>query len=136
MTIKTFKETPTTLVCQLNKPENRVMLEGYIHRKNYSPKELANFCRDLVKALKGTPAWGISGCNRIVNDAWEAARAVLDKGKDSKVSAPDIANKLLGTVDRYKDQKCTNTRGTKYYKTDWLVPALTEEELLQLEVMA
>lgn len=128
-----FKETPTTWICQLNKPENRTMLEGYKNRKDYGPKELANFCRDLVKALKGTPAWGISGCNGIVNETWEAARAVLAKAKKGKSSAPAIANRLLSKIDFYKDQEC---KGNGHIKTHWLAPVLTEEELLQLEAMA
>jgi hypothetical protein len=124
-----FKDVETTFICQFSKPNNKQMLEGYKARKDRSPKELANYYKDIICALADTPAWGVSGVNKMVNELTDAVRATLTKAKKGKTSAPAHANKLLTYIAHFSNEEakpCYNGR----YK---LAPILTAEELLQLE---
>ena len=72
-----LNQVETTYICQLNKPENREMLEGYKQRRNKSGRELASLYRDVTGALINTPAWGVSGVNKMVNDLTTKVSATL-----------------------------------------------------------
>ena len=120
-----FTEVETTFVCQFSKPHNRAMLEGYKARKDKSGKELANYYVDVVKALSGTPAYGVSGVNKMLNELTTSVRATLNKEKKGKTSAYAHAAKLLRYVDFYGNTEA-DARYNGRYK---LAPLLTEEEL-------
>lgn len=129
----TFKEVQTTWVCQLNKPETRAMLERYRDNKDRSLHNLINYYRDIISALKDTPAWGVSGVNKIVNKLTDHVRATAEKAKAGKTSAYAHAGKLLNDIDHWKDLECESN---EFVRTHWLKPIITEEELQQLELLA
>lgn len=126
-----LKFIETTYVCQLNKPHNRTMLESYRQRKDASPKELANYYRDVVGALYNTPAFGVSGVNKMLNELTTKVRATLNRAKSGKTSAYAHANKLLTTIDRFGNKQA-ECRYNGNYK---LQPLLTEAELIELETL-
>jgi hypothetical protein len=126
-----LKYIETTYVCQLNKPENKAMLESYRDRKDSSPKELAHYYRDVVNALYNTPAFGVSGVNKMLNELTMSVRATLNKAKKGKTSAYAHANKLLSTIKRFGD-----THVSPHYDGNYkLYPLLTESELIELEAL-
>lgn len=126
-----YNQIEATYICQLNKPENRKMLEGYKARRDKSGKELAQYYRDLFKALENTPAFGVSGVNKMLNDLTEKVRATAAKAKRGKVSAFAHAGWLLSQLDFFGETECT-ARYCGRYK---LAPVLSEAELAQLEVI-
>ena len=127
-----FAEVETTYICQFNKTQNRAMLEAYKARKDKSGKELANYYRDVVMALANTPAFGVSGVNKMLNELTEKVRATLNKEKKGKTSAYAHAAKLLRDVDFFGSTEAQ----ASYCGNHKLKPILTEEELQQLEMLA
>ena len=123
-----FKDVENTFICQLGKPEARRMLEAYVARKDKSPEELTNYYKDLVMALYNTPAWGVSGVNKMINELTESVRATLTHAKKGKTTAYAHAAKMLRYVDFYGNETAT-ARYCGRYK---LKPLITEEELQQL----
>ena len=96
-----FKDVEQTFVCQFSKPQNKVMLEGYVARRDKSGAELARYYMDIIGALANTPAWGVSGVNKMVNELTAAVRATLANEKKGKTSAYAHANKLLNYIKRF-----------------------------------
>lgn len=127
----TLKEVETTYICQLNKPQNRIILESFRDCNDRSPKKLAQCYRFLVEALAPTPAWGVSGVNKMMNETTASVRATLNKAKKGKTSAPALARKLLSIIDYCGDDVAVN----KYRGRYKLEPILTVEELEALEQM-
>ena len=126
-----FYQVETTYICQFSKPENRKMLEQYRDRKDKSGKELANYYLDVIRVLQDTPAWNVSGVNKMVNDLTAKVRATLNKEKKGKTSAYAHAAKLLRDVDYFR-----NTEATVYYNGRYkLAPLLKTEELHILETI-
>lgn len=123
-----FSQVEATFVCQLGKPHNKAMLEGYSKRKDRSVKELAQYYIDVINALKDTPAWGVSGVNRMVNELTAACRATFAKAKKGKISASAHANKLLRYIEYFEAQEAEPRYNGRYK----LAPILTEKELKQL----
>lgn len=120
-----------TYVCQFNKPKNRKMLEDYKKRKDGSGAELARYYTDVVNALRGTPAWGVSGVNKMINELTTKVRATLNQEKKGKTSAWAHAGKLLADVKWFGVQDAN-----PYYRGKYkLDPVLTEEELSRLAEM-
>jgi hypothetical protein len=131
--MNTLGQIESTYVCQLNKPENRKVLEGYRDRRDGSGRELANYYRDLVMMLQGTPAWNVSGVNKMLNELTDQVRATLNHAKKGKTSAYARARALLYKIDSFKDQEAPPQKpGAWYRKTDWLQPLVTPEELQAL----
>ena len=127
-----FTEVETTYICQFSKPHNRTMLEGYKARRDKSGKELANYYRDVVGALINTPAFGVSGVNKMLNELTESVRATLNKAKKGKTSAYAHANKLLTYINHFGNTEIK----AKYNGRHKLASMLTEAELAQLEAMS
>ena len=123
-----FKDVENTFICQLGKPEARRMLETYKDRRDKSPEELTNYYKDLVRALYGTPAWGVSGVNKMINELTESVRATLTHAKKGKTTAYAHAAKMLRYVDFYGNETVT----ARYYGRYKLMPLITEEEFRQL----
>ena len=63
-----LKDLETTFVCQLGKPQNRKILEDYRNRRDSSGKELAKYYKDIFNMLTDTPAFGVSGVNKMLNE--------------------------------------------------------------------
>ena len=76
-----FCEVEQTWICQLGKPEARRMLEAYKDLRDGSPEELIRYYNDIINALKSTPAWGVSGVNKMINELTESVRATLTHTK-------------------------------------------------------
>lgn len=123
-----FKEVESTYICQLNKPENRKMLEEYKARRDKSGAELARYYSDVVNALKDTPAFGVSGVNKMLNELTEKVRATLNRAKKGKTSAYAHAGKLLAIIDFYGNTEA-EARYCGRYKLGHI---LTDVELDQL----
>ena len=123
-----FREVETTYICQLGKDTNRAMLEAYVDRKDRSVEELARYYIDVVKALSVTPAWGVSGVNKMVNELTASVIATLTKAKKGKTSAYAHAGKLLAVIDFYGNTEA-EARYCGRYKLGHI---LTDVELNQL----
>lgn len=123
-----FCEVEQTFIGQLAKAHNRRMLEAYVARKDKSPEELTNYYKDLIRALYSTPAWGVSGVNKMINELTESVRATLTHAKKGKTSAYAHAAKMLRYIDFYGNETAT-ARYSGRYK---LMPLITEEEFQQL----
>lgn len=126
-----LKFIETTYVCQLNKPHNKSMLESYRDRKNSSTAELAHYYNDVITALVDTPAWNVSGVNKMINDLTTSVRATLTKSKRGKTSAYAHAAKLLNTIKRFGNSEAN----LHYDGNHKLKPLLTVDELQELEAL-
>jgi hypothetical protein len=127
-----FNQLETTFICQFNKPKNRAMLEGYKERKDKSGRELAQYYRDVFAALRNTPAFGVSGVNKMLNELTASVRATLNREKKGKTSAYAHAGKLLRYLDFYGNTEVE----AKYNGRHKLAPTLSDEELQQLTMLA
>ncbi len=123
-----FCEVETTFICQLGKPEARKMLESYKDRKDKSFEELVHYYHDIINTLRDTPAWGVSGVNKMINELTDSVRATLAHAKKGKTSACAHAAKMLRYIDFYGNTEA-EARYCGRYK---LKPLITEEELQQL----
>lgn len=127
-----FKHLETTFICQFSKPENKAILEGYKTRRDKSGKELAQYYRDVVDMLIDTPAFGVSGVNKMLNELTASVRATLNREKRGKTSAYAHANKLLTYIKHFGNEEVKPSFKGKYK----LASMLTNEELQQLEMLA
>ena len=127
-----YCEVENTFICQLVKPEARIMLDAYVARKDKSFEELISYYRDLTNAMKNTPAWGVSGVNKMINELTDSVRATLTHAKKGKTSAYAHAAKMLRYVDFYGNETATARYCGKYK----LMPLITEEEFQQLLAVA
>ena len=127
-----FYEVETTFVCQLGKTQNRAMLEAYRERKDRSTEEFVRYYVDIINALAKTPAWGVSGVNKMINELTASVRATINHTKKGKSSAPAHASSMLRYIDFYSNTEA-EARYCGRYK---LQPLLTVEELQQFLISA
>ena len=123
-----FKDTETTFICQFSKPQNKALLEAYRERRDKSGGELARYYVDIVKILANTPAWGVSGVNKMINELTASVRATLTKAKKGKTSAYAHANKMLNYIEHFGNEPAK----AKYAGNYKLATLLSVEELEQL----
>ena len=123
-----YIEVASTFICQLGKPSARRMLEAYVARKDKSPDELVNYYNDIIGVLRNTPAWGVSGVNKMINELTESVRATLTHAKKGKTSAYAHAAKMLRYVDFYGNA----TAEARYCGRHALMPIITMKEFQQL----
>ena len=123
-----FYEVEQTWICQLGKATNRAMLQGYIDRSDKSLEEFVRFYFDVINALKDTPAWGVSGVNKKINELTDLVRATAIHAKKGKSSAPAQAKKLLNHIDF----RCKEEAEVRYCGNHKLKPLFTIEEFQQL----
>lgn len=128
-----FKDVEATFICQLNKPENRTMLEGYIKRRDKSGAELARYYIDVIYALKDTEAWGVSGVNEMLNELTTKVEATRVRAKRGKTSAYAHARWLLNKVDYFLEFEANPYGSHKRHK---LNPLLTADQLVELSQLA
>ena len=127
-----FCEVENTFICQLGKPSARRMLEAYKERKDKSVEEFVRYYFDIIKVLRNTPAWGVSGVNKMINELTDSVHATINHAKNGKTSAPAHAAKMLRYIDFYGNETAT-ARYCGRYK---LKPLITEEEFQQLLAVA
>jgi hypothetical protein len=127
-----FNQVETTYICQFSKPQNRAMLEGYKARRDKSGAELSRYYKDVLNVLKDTPAYGVSGVNKMLNELTAGVRATLNNEKRGKISAYAHANKLLYQLDYFGN----NEAEARYKGRYELAPLLTNEELYRLEALS
>jgi hypothetical protein len=127
-----LKDVEQTFVCQFSKPQNKKMLEGYVARRDRSGAELARYYADIVGVLVNTPAWGVSGVNKMVNELTASVRATLVKAKKGKTSAYAHANKMLNYIEHFGNEPAE----AKYAGNYKLAALLSVEELEQLATLA
>lgn len=121
----TLTQVSTTYVGQLNKPANRIILEGYRNSKDRSPETFAHYYFEIIEMLYHTPAWGRPKTNLMINDLTAKVRASLAGAKKGKSSASAHAGTLLSTIDW-----CAKTpaAGTRWFPVA-LDPLLSREEV-------
>lgn len=127
-----FYELESTFVCQLGKEQNRTMLEAYKDRKDKSTEEFVRYYLDVINALAKTPAWGVSGVNKMINELTASVRATINHAKNGKSSAPAHAASMLRYIDRFSNAEAE----ARYCSRHKLQPLLTEEELQQFLTLA
>lgn len=123
-----FYEVEQTWICQLGKTVNRAMLQSYIDRNDKSVEELVRFYFDVIGAIKNTPAWGVSGVNKKINELTDIVRATVSRAKKGKSSAPAQAKKLLNHIDF----RCNEEAEARYNGRHKLQPLFTIEEFQQI----
>lgn len=123
-----YCEVERTWICQLSKPEIKAQLEGYRDRKDKSPEEFVRYYKFIISTLSCTPAWGVSGVNKMVNELTSSVRATLVKAKKGKTSAYAHANKMLNYIEHFGDAPAK----AKYAGNHKLAALLSAEELEQL----
>ena len=127
-----FTQVENTFICQLNKPDNKKFLMDYAVRRDSSCVELVRYYKDIISRLSGTPAWGVSGVNKMVNELRDSVVAKLTNAKKGKTTAWAHAKKMLAYIEHFGEQEAK-----PYYKEKCvLVPPLTDEELLELLLKA
>jgi hypothetical protein len=122
-----FYEVERTWICQLGKAPNRKMLKGYVDRNDKSVEEFVRFYLDVISALKDTPAWGVSGVNKMVNKLTGHVRAAINHAKTGKSSAPAQAKRLISNIDFHANEEAKAIGGYRHV----LKPLLTSEEIQQ-----
>lgn len=123
-----LNEVEQTYICQFSKPYNKAMLEGYKMRRDKSGAELARYYMDVIRALEGTPAFGVSGVNKMLNELTTKVRATLNKEKRGKTSAYAHAGQLLYQLEYFGQQEAD----PKHSRRLKLEPLLSVEELAKL----
>lgn len=123
-----YIEIEGTFISQLAKDQNRAMLEAYRDRDDKSPEEFSRYYKDIINALKDTPAWGVSGVNKMINQLTDSVRATLTCAKSGKTSAPAHAKLMLRYIDHFGNREVSGGGGTRHK----LNPIITEEEFQQL----
>lgn len=123
----TFLEVDRTWICQLGKPENQVMLKAYCERKDKSIEEFFRYYFDIIDMIKDTPAWGVSGVNKMVNELTDTVRATMTRAKRGKSSAPAHAAKMLRYIAYYGHETAT----PRNWGRCTLAPLITPEEVSQ-----
>jgi ribosomal protein L44E len=126
-----FNQVENTYICQFSKPHNKQMLEGYKMRRDKSGAELARYYKDVVKALSDTPAFGVSGVNKMLNDLTYKVRATLIGAKRGKTSAYAHAGWLLNQLEYFGNEEAKAC----YKGSHKLAPLLTADELILLETI-
>lgn len=124
-------ELESTYLCQINKPENRAILEEFIRRRDSSGAELVRYYLALTNMLRNTPAWGRPGVIAMLNELCAAMRAVLNHEKRGKTTAYAHANKLLNKLKYFANQEVSG----RYAVVTEPFQALSETELLQLALI-
>lgn len=123
-----FTQVEKTFICQLNKPDNKKFLMDFAARKDSSCTELVRYYKELINRLSTTPAWGVGGVNKMLNELRAAVVAKLTNAKKGKTTAWAHAKKMLNCIERFG-----NEEAKPYYKEKRvLIPPLTDEELLEL----
>ena len=128
----TFTQVESTFICQLNKPDNKKFLTDFALRRDSSGTELVRYYKELIGRLMCTPAWGVNGVNKMVNELRASVVAKLTNAKKGKTTAWAHAKKMLAYIEHFGEQEAK-----PYYKEKCvLVPPLTDEELLELLLKA
>ena len=128
----TFTQVENTFICQLNKPNNKEFLKDFVARRDSSCTELVRYYKEIISRLSCTPAWGVNGVNKMVNELRDSVVAKLTNAKKGKTTAWAHAKKMLAYIERFGEQEVK-----PYYKEKCvLIPPLTDEELLELLLKA
>ena len=121
-------EVPQMWICQMNKPDNKAFLKEVAERKDSSCEELVRYYKEIIRRLINTPAWGVNGVNKMVNELRGSVIAKLTNAKKGKTTAWAHAKKLLNRISDYGEQDAAPCYRVKCN----LIPPLTDEELLEL----
>lgn len=121
----TMTQVPGTYVGQLSRPENLAMLKAYAQSKDKSPVLLVQYYRDIVNALKGTPAWDKPKTNQMINELTYSVRATIAGEKKGRTSAGAHARRMLNKIEYCSKMPA---RGNAW-KVCPLEPILTDEEI-------
>ena len=123
-----LSQIESTYICQLSKPQNKKVLEEYSAHRDKSGAELANYYKDIINMLYGTPAWNVSGVNKMINELTGHVRATLNRAKKGKTTAYAQANIMLGKLKEFEHQEAHKI----YEPRQNLCPLLTVDELMEL----
>ena len=126
-----FIRVEKTFICQFGKAANKKMLKEYKDRRDGSIEELVRYYKDVVRVLRDTPAWGVSGVNKMINELTASVRATLNNEKRGKTSAYAHANRLLWYIKEFGHKEAYPTYNGRYK----LNPIITDEEFRQFEIV-
>jgi len=121
----TYADIEGMYLTQLGKPENYAKLEAYKADNDKSGAKFAQYTLDLFSMVRGTPAWGKPGTNKMLNKVLDHARAIMHKAKTGQTSAHAHAGKLIRSINYHKDMEAS----VSYWVPVKLLPELSEEEL-------
>lgn len=108
-----------TYICQCNK--HRDILEKYAANKNDTFKDLLKYYKDIQLMIINTPAYGVSGVNKMLNELTNAVNATRNHEKKGKTSAHAHANKILNLI-RMKGNEEADFRYKGNYKLEPVIP--------------
>ena len=103
-------EVPQMWICQMNKHDNKEFLKEVAERKDSSCEELVRYYKELIRRLINTPAWGVNGVNKMVNELRGSVIAKLANAKKGKTTAWAHAKKLLNRISDYGEQDAAALR--------------------------
>ena len=124
----TFIQAERTFICQLNKPDNKKFLMDYAARGDGSCAELIRYYKEIISRLSCTPAWGVSGVNKMINELRASVVAKLTNAKKGKTTAWAHAKKMLNYIKQFGHEEAK----AYYSGSHKLIPPLTDSELLEL----
>jgi len=126
-----LKDCPSTYICQFSKSVANEELMRYKERRDSSTEELVRYYSFVINTLKHTPAWNVSGVNKMVNDLTDRVRAKLNgANRKGTTTAFAHAGKILYIIETFGEKDSSSTpRYRGHYK---LKPIITEEEINDL----
>lgn len=101
-----YRHVEQTYICQLGKPAAYRQLKSFARSSDKSIEEYARFYKFVRDTLLHTPAWGVTGVNKLVNKLSSSIRATANHEKTGKSSAPAQAKKLKSMVDYFANLEC------------------------------
>lgn len=124
----TFTQAEKTFICQLNKPDNKKFLWEVAAHRDGSNTALVRYYKEIISRLSSTPAWGVNGVNKMVNELRASVVAKLTNAKTGKTTAWAHAKKMLAYIEHFGE----NVAKLYCKEKHELIPPLTDEELLEL----
>ena len=89
---------PSTYAHQLNKPANKLVLEGFADDKDKDVKKFIRLFLWLIAVLRDTPAWNKPKTNMKIREIKEKLEATIAGAKRGTSSAFAVAGGLLRII--------------------------------------
>lgn len=106
-------DLPSTYVHQLNKPANRLVLEGYAKDKDKDVHKFARLFLWLVETLRSTPAWNKPKTNMKIREIKEKLEATIVGAKRGTSSGYAVAGSLLNSIENCRNMYVSEAAGRK-----------------------
>ena len=96
-------DLPGTYVHQLNKPANRLVLEGFQQDSDKDVKKFIRLFLWLTAMLRTTPAWNKPKTNIKIREIKSKLEATIVGAKRNKSSSYAVANDLIRKIEYCKN---------------------------------